>query len=51
MMQFIIIDKIKTFDEDKDKQLAIGKKEEEKKIRENGNKECSRSKKNRIICF
>jgi hypothetical protein len=44
MMQFIIINKIKTFDEDKDKQLAIGKKEEEKK-RENGNKECSRSKK------
>jgi hypothetical protein len=38
MMQFIIIDKIKTFDEDKDKQLDVGKKK-------NGSQEYSRIKK------
>ncbi len=49
-MQFIIIDKIKTFDKDKDKQLAVGKKEEEKKKERTGIKSILEGK-NRIICF
>jgi hypothetical protein len=30
MMQFIFIEKIKTLDEDKDKQLDVGEREEER---------------------
>jgi len=50
MMQFSIIDKIKTFDKDKDKQLAVGKKRRREKKERTGIKSVLEGK-NRIICF